>query len=423
MPPIRNRRGATKQPAPYPKKRKSNNSKSTSNPRRASTASSSGRSRASVTRMANLTNVGGTRQVKVLKAGKRLPPSKKGLKKKVSVSKTFKDKVLKSVASKEIVGYFRSIQFADMQCGLYANRQAVQFCPNSGLDLAGSLFNATRILHVAGRLWGNVPAIQDPSWPIIAAPSSIVYNPKNVQIEVKKQFWTFQGKNNTTRTMKVKVYQASPKKSFTNTSFTSGGDPLQLWDHGLDQLYDAGVYKGRYFNPISGLLADYPFKEMLGMTPHMAKQCVDHYAITSTEYLVQPGQDFDWVVNGASGRIDYSKFNENDEMMPFQKDDVWQFIVVEYDLAASFDSPLYSYHIPASAEDAGHRLIIKAKYTCSLVMPEQTGFTEPATITAGNIQNLDQRKPVTCIDDFTPHPNLTGTVDRVDDTLSTIPVT
>lgn len=422
MPPIRNRRGATKQSAPYPKKRKSNNSKPASTPRRASTASSSGRSRASVTRMANLTNVGGTRQVKVLKAGKRLAPSKKGLKKKVSVSKNFKDKVLKSVASKEIVGYFRSIQFADQQCGLFANRQAIQFLPNSGLSLAGSLFNATRILHVAGRLWGNEPAVQDPSFPVVVGPSGNMYNWKNVQIEVKKQFWQFTAKNNTTRTMRVKVYQASPRKSFTNTSFTSGGDPLQLWDHGLDQLNHTGVFKGKYTNPLTGLLVDYPYKEMLGMTPHMSRHVTDHYSLTSTEYLVQPGQDFDWTVTGPRGLIDYSKFIENDVMMPFQKDDIWQFLVVEYDIASSFADAAYTYHIPGSGEDVGHRLIVQCKYACTIVMPEQTGFTEPTSISAGELQPMDLRKPAIVIDDFTPSPNLAGAVDRVDDTLTSIPV-
>lgn len=392
-----------------------------------STASNGSRNRrpsVQVSRMANLTNVGGTRTVKVMKAGKKLAPSKKGPKK-VKVTKTFKDKVLKSVQAKQIMGRFGSCQFENVEMGLAANRQAIQLMPNTGLPLAGSLFNATRIFHVASRLWAGQGANVNPSYPISAGPSTNYFNEKNVRIDVKKQFWHFTAKNNTTRTVKVKVYHASPKRSFSNTAFGAGGDPLQMWDAGLQQLYNSGELIGRYVNPIGGLLLDYPYKELLGASPRMSKLLTQDYSLSYTEYLVQPGQDFDWVINGPAGITDFAKFQENDDMMPFQKDDIWQFIVAEYDIAASKFEGITSYHIPAESTpiDVAHRLIVKCNYHCSLAMPEQTGFTEPAvTPVPGNNLYLDKRKHVVCYDDFTPSPTITGLVDRIDDTLSSVPV-
>lgn len=374
--------------------------------------------------MANLTNVGGTRQVKVMKAGKKLAPSKKN-NKKVKVSKNFKAKVLKSVQSKEVIGRFRSIQFDNLQMGTAANIQNIALIPNQTLTLAGSLFNAARIFHVASRLWAGHGPLSNPTYPISAGTTTNHFNPRNVKIDVKKQWWHFTAKNNTTRTMRIKVYQASPRRTFSSTTFSSGGDPLQLWDAGLDQLYESGEYIGQYYEPGGGTLVPFPYKEGLGQSPHQSKLLTQDYSLTCTDYLVQPGQDFDWTITGPAGVTDFAKFWENDVMMPFQKDDIFMFIVAQYDIAASVNAGIVTYHIPGESVpvDHAHRLIVQCNYHCTLAMPEQTGFTEPATAAPGNILYLDQRKSVTCFDDFTPLPTVTGAVDRIDDTLTSVPVT
>lgn len=402
--------------------RKTNDQNKVTKRRRTTAAStrpskSSKKSRSTQTQTNNKTsfnskNPEGTRQIKVVRKGKALATKKNP---KVTVSKIFKAKVEKALSHKSVYGYFQSVQFDPLYIGQFSNTQKIDRFPNTIHNLAGSLFHPCRILHVANRLFSNnVPATIDPIFPISGSIVLDRFDATKVKINVVKQWWSFTAKNNTNRTMNIRLYQAKSRKNAI--SDPAGGDPVQCWERGLQERYNDESLKSNATS--TGLTTPgYPQTSYLGLLPSASFVYQRNWKDTSSKIVVEPGQSFTWNVTGPSMVYDFAKFWDNDNFMVFIKDDIWQFAVTTLDQASSELDNTVDYHIPWIGTDDGHRLLIMGKYHCKIEMPDMTG----GDVITHTDTTLSRRHRVDCYDDFTPGPAKIGDIDRVDENLTAMP--
>lgn len=333
------------------------------------------------------------RNVKVSKRTKK-PAVKKN--KKVKISPEFKAKVNKAIASKAIHGYFQANQIEAAQVGLRPNMQSFHRLPNQAQPYAGSLFNPTRIMYVAARLWNNRAASLN-----YAFPHPDNFDEYKTDIHVKKQWWKFRARNNTERTLFVTVYLSTPKK---NT--TAGGDPVQAWDIGLIEMAARGELIGKQANAL-GFEQNRPLVETLYTTPELSNNFRDLYKNSKTCYTVEPGQSFEWSVNGPQMKYEYSKMYHQDIYQPFQKCDIWQTIVVHLDTTSFLEGGVAHARVVNQLE---HQLIVESTYHCFMECPARAGQDNPSDT------NLTAVHDVKCIDDWTSGPLADGSAHRVDET-------
>ena len=316
-------------------------------------------------------------------------------KKRVKISKSFKEKVEKSLRSKTHKGYYQENQLEGLRVGTLSNRQNVIRFPSVNQPFSGSLFNAARIIHVASRLWNGKAATLDHD--LNLGGNFDIYSTK---IDVYKQWWTFRARNNTERTLFVQVHKAQPKKNSADM-----GDPIQAWEDGLATQWTNGELISNAAEPGGGP-ALYPKKETLYLPPEQSTQFRKTYKNHTTKFVVAPGQTFEWNVNGPSKVYDFNKHYEKQDFYNFQKDDVWQMLVVHTD-TTNFTGETGSVSHSRIAT-LGNSLIIEGTYHVSMACPDRTGMSDPS------LTNLDNVKDVNCYDDFTLGPDIVAVPERVE---------
>lgn len=320
--------------------------------------------------------------------------------KKVKVSKTFRAKTEKVIASKKVKGVFKSEQVEAMVVGQNGNVQDMALFPNN-LDpfRPGQLFGLTRVLHVASRCWNEKQAVQMPlvgdaqNFGAVTDASTLA----DYDFDVTRQWWTFDIKNNTHVTLHVTVNQCSPKK-------------MGNFDTPLDTLK-----KGLAFDQLNGQL----ISNLIGITerttmvqPETASTFRTHWVNKQIVIILEPGQEYSFSVSGAAMLYEANKFFGQDkktDLTPIyqeqQKQDISLLWAVRTDLAGNWktdlSTPVVFGHtaIPqATRPEQAHQLIIKSKYQCHMLMPEQTGNDK--TVTIGTTQTQNLRESVSVIDEF-----------------------
>jgi len=242
-------------------------------------------------------------------------------KKNVKLPKGFKAKVAKALEPGEINGTWKQVSYDTLPVTSFATNQQIV----SGLgdlldqDYSDWAFDPEDFLHAASVLWNDKPDSQNNRiWnntsnlgysPEIVAPSFVsevlpinagAINPffMNQKIHVKKAHETYKLKNNTQRTITLKIYLCAPKQSgvksigVVSDSLTPGnfpqyiGNPGQLWESSLKSQAFSHINVGRsvpqdlYQNPKSNPLFN------------------KHYKSDCTIVVLEPGQVYDYFIQG-----------------------------------------------------------------------------------------------------------------------------
>lgn len=403
-------------PTPNSRKRVKVESRSGSNKK--AQKNSDKRRPAGATSGTSVTNVGSSVRLARVTKREKQPAVKRP--KKVRVTSTFRAKTEKVIASKKVKGVFKSEQVEAMQVGINGNVQDMALFPNNDDTIrAGQLFGLTRVLHVASRCWNEKAANQKPqvadaqNFGATTDPSTLA----DYAFDVTRQWWSFDLKNNTHVTLQVIVNQCSPKKqgNFDN--------PLVSLQKGIafDQL------NGQIISNLPGLN-----ERTIMVNPETASTFRNQYINKQIIIVLEPGQEYSFNVSGAAMEYQGPKFfavdktsDANSIYQEQQKQDITLLWQVKTDMAGNWptgEGDVVFGHtvIPqANQEQQAHKLIIKSKYQCHMLMPEQTGMN--TVVTTGTTITNNLRQSVSVIDEFKDRVDLNfanrGRVDPVEPTV------
>lgn len=339
----------------------------------------------------------------------------------VKVSKQFRLKTNQVIAAKKVRGIFVTEQIEVIQVGVNGNVQDWGVLPNSNaVDpfMRGKLFGLTRVLHVASRCWNQkfanaIPAVSDPQ--NFGAPTDATAL-TNYDFEVRKQWWEFQLKNNTHKTLTIKIHQCGHKK-------------MGNYDAPLETLKEAITFNTGNDDLKSNITMVDERTSLI--KPEFFQEFKNLYSIKTIVVILEPGQEYSFNVQGPSMTYDAKKYfsqritSDTDPIYnEAQKNDISLLWQIHTDVAGSFSDlgPTNAFGFSKIPSGAGindtHRLIVKSQYHCSLLMPEQTGFKTDAVPGVGTTRVLGLRKPITVLDDFKERNDTlfanTGRVDPVE---------
>jgi len=314
----------------------------------------------------------------------------------VNVPSNFRAKVDKVIEDKNVKGYFQSDQIEFISPQTFGNTQNVVMTPNAGDVSQGQLFGASRVLHVASRLWKDKAASKTFSE---GDPANFGAEGENgtltqLKFDVRKQWWEFDVKNNSHRTLTVVVNQVGVKRMGNNNN------PLEAWEKGL-------IFDQQNKTLISNIPSITP--ETFGTLPETSSEFRNSYTNKVIKFIIEPGQTYGFTVQGPAMVYDMSEYFLSDDLsgtieyQQIQKQDIYLMWQTHADLVMGHDgqelgTEVYGYGNVDNAgdfEDLSAKLIVHCRYKCHLLMPETTGFTG---IPSGT--TLDKRINVSCIDDF-----------------------
>lgn len=333
--------------------------------------------------------------------------------KRVNVSKSFRAKTLETLAEKKVTGIFVTDQVEFMRVGSVGNKQDWGQYPNNGhskIDAQGQLFGSTRIMHAASRCWNLKASKQEP---LIGDTqmfgSDGVTTLPQYKVDVRNQWWEFDLKNNTHKTLNIKIHQCGHKK---NGNYDA---PLVALNEGL--VFDFNN-KTTISSTVASGGADVQLTDTTTLVkPELVSTFKKIYSTKTIEVILEPGQEYSFTVQGPRMLYDLNKFfspNVVADTVPVynekQKNDISLMWQVNVDMgsginvggtATTFGQLKIPFPEATSVENAierSHVLIIRSQYHCKLLMPEQTGFNK--TGGTGTTQLLGQRKAVRVMDDF-----------------------
>lgn len=401
---------------------------------------------------------GGERQATVKRHRKKSVTFKKP--KKVKVSKNFKLKVDKALSPQQIHGSFREISYNQLSTQSIANGQqfVALMAPNSINTAAGGpsaidqskvtqydwspwCFDPENFLHQLSvlfnnkansqntiREWyaqgnlgvlssvgvGNVPPSADDGTNANTSSSSSI-QPMPIKFTVKKAYEVYRLRNNSQRTLHIKIYLCAPKTTAakaptSNEISESGTTPTSQATQ--DCIYDPvsawWACVGQQFNQSINVSGTKP--NSLYMSPLANPLFKKTFNVEETTMIIEPGQTTSYTVNGPSNmEIDWQKLYKPQTLgtgnvlntaqtlyQGIQKFMRCPMIVVNEDLvqqnAGSYNPGRYP-AVTATAKDLG--LIIERDVMAKFKMPEMTGGTingySLAFGTDRTIQNTQRR--------------------------------
>lgn len=312
--------------------------------------------------------------------------------KKVKVSKDLKMKIQKTIAGNDIYGYFQSNQLENLRATQTRGQDVRQF-PNSGFaSYAGMLFDPQRILHCASRLWNRKDANITP---LLGDTNNLPSG--TTEVKVLKQWWTFRLTNNYSRAIHIRVFKCQSKANQTSTNATDA------WSNGLANMFNNGFCRDE--NNTSVVVND------LYTTPKLSDTFNQFYKMDTITITLEPGQKYDFSVQGPAKEYDFTKFWNGGTYIPYQKDDVSLIWAINTDLAWSNTSAAPG---RGTMQDTSESVFLESTYHCRMSMPENVLSTFVPAVLTNPIQVAQGRKKSIVIDDFTlAVANNTG-YDRVD---------
>jgi len=424
--------------------------KSTSSKTNQMAYSGRGRSKASL----NIKNERGasTRAAAVKRGKRKSGVSKVSKGKRVKVSASFKAKVSKVIESKKIHGVFdvtamgslpRAIsneqKVAWAQTGwnfpgnwlFNSSYQSWAFAPEFFLSVASVLFNKKPFeFHTGGdskalMRWFNGDQIGTGS--AQGADNGEGTQPgqsqcsNNATFTVSNAWEKYFIRNNTQRTVTMKIYLCAPKRigalfedtlaasTFGNTATNADycTDPVVSWEQGLF----SDIRMGRNLSGV-GINTMYT-------CPTEVSQFVRDYKDEVTNVVLEPGQTYDYFIQGPRNlEIDYAKMFKNDMHMYIQKCMRFPMFVYHSDIVGAASSTGLNnatVGIRAGMPDpsvTGSGLMVERRRFVRVACPDKAGARIDTALTTGSVQ-LGFHRPA-YYKQFVPG-QVSGTITRVDE--------
>ncbi|ASH99183.1 capsid protein [Chiunvirus melani] len=319
------------------------------------------------------------RTARVKRYGSKL---KKIGRRRVKVSRKLRAKIIEVTDGNKIQGYYQDNRIDVLDPGALGGRQNVEIFPNRGGAASGYMFNYDRVLHAASRLWNTKAAVQNPVYS-----DALNFSPNDTVINVEKQWWTFELRNNSTRTATLKFCKMRMKRGCAQTL------PYDTWVNGLAQMTTSGE-----------LVGGATINTMFTM-PTLSTQFKTAYKLEVIKVVLEPGQSYTFNIEGPAMTYHGQDFFDNGTYRPVQKQDTLGFVIEHVDMvgthATSEGAAGNAGFAPDTTEanQAQERVYMRSTYHCRLNMPEKVGGISTA---AASIFQNGNRVRRTCVDEFMP---------------------
>jgi len=209
------------------------------------------------------------------------------------------------------------------------------------------------------------------------------FNMLTLKFLVKNSYVKTEFRNNSQRTINLKVTTAKPK----NAAGFSNIDPLNLWTDTLlkDQTTGLGT--------LPGINTQNVVRSYIGLSPAMLPGFKQFYEIEETVYELQPGQTCKYFLQGPKNFEFFgNKMYNGDDFAEIQKFTRYTWATTVMDLVGT-DMGTAGRFKDGPGTFAGNGIIFENTYHYDICMPEQAGFVfRSAVIVPGETQTLNQRK-------------------------------
>lgn len=354
---------------------------------------------------------GSSRAVSV-KVGKRKVKKKKIVK----VSGPLRAKINKVLEGKKYSGYYQVTMYGSLK--LPAVNEQLPQTLNDPLHTATvfSSFSVKEFLHEVSVLWnekvdsaanrnvteGSIGVSARPGNEFNLPPDAVSNLAVMAKFTVLNSYERYYMKNNSERTVEIQIYVCTPKKPmFENAAEFDeagvprgavpyyGSDPVKMWDEALQVEYKVG-----------GNIANHDEKQ-LHTSPLGHKVFTDLYTTEITNLVLEPGQDYRWVLPGPKMlEIDTAKcyaLATNSILQSVQKFSKCVMFVTKQDLTGQGASGSAISNRSVTATDSSPNIVSVERVLCSrLSIPEQVGMKLIGTNVAASggaiVQNLHRIK-------------------------------
>lgn len=312
--------------------------------------------------------------------------------KKVHVSKQFRQKVQACEATSKLSGYYQANYKARIARAPETNLQQSddQLLNPSPVD--GGVFSFANVLNAASRLWNQKVANASPTNADVGN-----FDYRTTIIDVRKQWAVMRFKNNSLRTLRMKHILASPKSQ--QNLFT----PAQAWTTACNDMTASLRLNG----------TPTVTQNTMWTHPKAFDQFSTYFTTTETDYTLEPGQSIEETVTGPSMVYDGGKFTQNGGYAKFQKQDIFSLCIYWYDLViGTTPATLVCY---ANQPGTNEGLLCQSTYHCHLLMPEPAGWISSGAAPASGPVVLGNRLKKFVYDDFNTFGTVFTVINREDE--------
>lgn len=340
---------------------------------------------------------------------------KEGRKKKVKVSGALRKKIHAVIDKQDCIGWYKEILPVQTIKPVDNLQQitAVNFSTSDGIS--GLYFDPGTVLQVASTLYNQfVPASANKS-----TANSGLFNPGSFKVRVLEQNVVHYFKNNTARTITLKVWDWSPKVTFVG----AGQDPVSYLSTELARLAPTGpAGSGGNVGNVN-VLSMLP--STIGFTPKMIPGFSNLYTMDETIVKLEAGKEYYHKLKGPNDKLyDYAKyFQTGSSFISNQQKFVKGTIVAMYTDTTSSSLGAAGRFTDIVAGDPYAVLVETTAFT-KIALPEQAGFVTPAVApAAGAPQFLGNRKSAFAIKNWAVVQGAGTVVDMEDENPQTAATT
>lgn len=390
-------------------KRKKSISPSESRSTRRNSLYGSSASRSSMS-IGNGSNMIAVRSVKTKSQGVK----KEGIKKGVKVPKLLRKQVRQVLDG----GY--------QNYGTFMETQSEKIAPNDfgqSVRSVGYLsenirqhFDPNFVLHAASVLFNGKAGKLNP---VLIDTDN--FNTRTTKIRVLKQSCSYRFKNNTARTMYLKMYSVSPKGKLP----TIQDDAATYWANAM--LADTGNAIG--ISAAGKLNINSATPATLYCTPYVSKAFMNNYTVDCSTVILEAGKTWNYTITGPNMKdYEFSKYWDPSSVISatdFQNQQKFIkqcFISVYYDLAGT-DTGAATRKVEGISNNTAYGLVIETTNYIKLAMPDTTGWNIQQT-PVGASQNAsltNRRTRPYYLQDWTQQ--ATGAAKVINDNVPNAPTT
>lgn len=215
--------------------------------------------------------------------------------------------------------------------------------------------------------------------------SSIASLRQNTEIHVLEQSYRVNLKNNSARTLRVVLYDVSPKS-------------VQQLTFGVLEFITNELTRTAVTGATGTLLAEARenptnvVKEVIGFKPKMLSSFSKFFSLDETVIYLEPGKEYNHVVKGPNDMIyKYQKFFVNGAFYNVQKFCKSTLVSITTDLVTDTLGSGVGRITDMTAAGNPYGLAGEFYTYTKLKCPDQTGFQNPTTVTVGAVQPLGQK--------------------------------
>lgn len=283
---------------------------------------------------------------------------KEGIKKKVKVPKKLRKQIKQVLKASDHYGWM--LETFSFKLTPTSEGQSV-FSVGQLVASSPIMFDPVYVAHCASVLFNGKSSTASPGL------NDTGYFPlKPLKVNVHKQTSTFRFRNNSARTMYIKLYEVSPKNRSHDTDGTAFGG---YWNDCMANESNTGGVG----NPAKINLSN-ASPAVLYSTPYMSPSVTANWAIDQTSIILEPGKEYVYTMTGKNTEYKYSKYYRPNEFFVNEQKFTKQLcIAVHYDMISTTLG--VATRKTSMVTGSPYGLLVEQTKYIKLSMPEQTGIT------------------------------------------------